>query len=484
MPVARAFSGSMEGAMPAAALITEPPRPQDYGLSLGTSPFIRKENYMDIQGGIASGIFHGGGEILTTGGRGEGKTTATKTMTISHLAYQAINPNGEIEQMRCFIDNRKQADPGEGQGVVGEWGPVVEALGVEVLDVDKMQLELLDPSTMNPVAQIRWMTHVARLAKRRALRPDQRLAIVIALEQLQRNMGLNFGFRTLEAKLRHFSNEDVHEFHARLDGELVERFRDPDDPTTTKQIEELLNTSTGYDTQPLIEAAQQVSRLYQLVLRGMFGKMYGGRTSLSSHLSRPAVMFNFAYTETEEYEFFESLRFQLMTSALKTGKTDLVPHLLVREEIQESITNPVLLESWALWSATRRSRHEITLSTTQYLTNLLTGDANSEVKRHITAILNGINGLILFKQPIDDEVHDILSRRGISDLDITEVSRLPLGVALIKFDGHDAFYNQFNVPPAMRHLIASRGAARRMVEGRRPVKQDPRIMALNQGRLQ
>lgn len=478
MPIGRAFSGTLAGAMPAAALIPETPRPQNTGIAIGTSPFTRQENYLDIMAGIAYGIFHGGGEIMCTGGRGEGKTTATKEMAILHLAYQAVSPTDEIEQMRCFIDNRKQADVGEGQGVVGEWGPVVESLGVEVLDVDKFQLELLDPETMAPAAQLRWMTHVARLAKRKPLNPEQQIAIVIALEQLQREKKQNFGFRSVEAKLRYFGADDVHDFHARLNGELIERFADGDDPSATEWLTGLQSKSSEYDIQPIVKAAQQVARYYQLVLKGMFGNMYAGKTSLREYLSKPAVMFNFAYTEPIEYEFFESLRFQMMTSALKAGNTDMVPHLLVREEIQESITNPVLLESWALWSATRRSRHEISLSTTQYLTNLLAGNAGSELRRHITAILNGVNCLILFKQPVDEEVHDVLKRRNISDQDIRQISELPIGVALIKFDGHDAYYNQFHVPPAMRHLIESRGAAKRMVGGRKPVSHDPRIIAI------
>ncbi|TAH31969.1 hypothetical protein EYC58_04820 [Candidatus Saccharibacteria bacterium] len=480
MPIARAFSGSHEGAMPFAAVTLEPPRPQTKGIEIGTSPTTRRGNYLDIYKGIADGTFPAGGEIISTGGRGEGKTTAVKNLTIGHLAYQAISPLGEIEEMRAFIDNRKQQGQDVGEGVVGEWGGVVEELGCDILDVTKLQLELLDPKNMPPADQLKWMVSVARLANRKNLKPDQRLVIAIALEQLQRTTGNEYGFRTLEAMLRRLNAEDIHEFHARLDAALVERFTDEtEDSVTRKAMNELLNLEYVADCQPLIKAARQVSRLYQLVLKGMFGSMYAGRTTITEHLRKSAVMFDFTFMEPEEYEFFEVLRFQAMTSALKAGDTSLVPHLMVREEIQEAITNPVLLESWALWSATQRSRHQLTLSTTQYLTNLFAGAARLETRGHVTAILNGINCLVLFKQPIDEEVYNFLQGRGLSDQYIRSIPKLPLGVAIIKFDGHEGFYNQFHVPPAMRHLIKSRGTARRMAYGRKPVTQDPRILSLS-----
>lgn len=469
----RAFSSSIVSTVPLNPFI-EAPKFQSQGWPFGTSLKTRSWNPLDPLQAQADGDL-ASMEMLFVGNKNFGKTTGMKDWTLVSAMQQAVNKQGEIEDMRVFIDNRKVDERGIGQGVSAEWAGIVDALQCEVFSVSDMRLELIDPGLPDE-ERIIVAIDIAELAKKQPLDVDEILAIRVALHSVRKLHSRLLITAALERALRTMIPQDYHDFTDRLDRSLEEKFREGD--VETQHIEAALNhfgaRTALAEADLVIAAARRVSHYLQLVLQGQYGQTFAGGELLSDYLRRPAAMFDLGNLTDDQTAFFEVVRFNTMRAALKKGDLSVIPHIMVREEIQEVAYSLVLLRAWAYWNATARSRHTMTLNSTQYLGNMFSGIPGSPVRQYSEQIYNGMDIFVLFRQSNDDTTIDLLQKLELSPEMISHSMRLPIGAAIVKIKGQPPFTNRFQLTPTVKKLVGSRGSTHRMLS-RVPVAKHPHV---------
>lgn len=449
------------------------PKFQLRGWPIGFSWITLQPNYFDPWLAQLIGLL-ASIEILLVGLKGSGKTAAMKALVMTFAQQQAFDQNGNLTPMRIFIDNRKP-DEGNGDDIGAEWQNIVEALHCNVLHVDKMQLELLDPDTTDE-DRIVIAADIAELVKGKVLNPEEILAIAITVHRIRQFLPEVYSMMRLEREMHALTAEDVTAFNDSLDVSYEQwisgsSLASEDD---RQRIGTLLARKRRDDeVEGLLKAASRVSQYFKLVLRGQFGSMFTGGQLLADYMRQPAAMFDLNSLTPTQVTFFEVMRFHTMRAALRRGDLSVIPHLLVREEIQEASGSLVLLRNWAEWNAKARALHTMTLNSTQYLTNL--EGTGPEERRYMQQIYSGMDLFVIFRQPDNESTRGRLERLGLSQpwIDLSMILRV--GCAIIKPKGYPPFDNEFVLGPKMKSLVQSRAAAKRMVANRIKLARDPYV---------
>jgi|GEM_PF-6560244 len=450
------------------------PRFQLRGWTIGFSWLTHQPNLLDPWLAQLTGLL-ASIEILFVGLKGSGKTASMKDLIMTFAQQQAFDQYGNLTPMRVFIDNRKPDEDNGGEDIGAEWANIVEALHCEVLRVSDMHLELLDPETTDD-DRIVIAVDIAELVKGEPLTPEEILAIAMAVHRIRQLSPELYSTMRLERELHTLSAEDVAAFNRSLD-ETYEHWATSQSLASEdsgRRLHALLAPERrNDDTDELLRAASRVSHYFKLVLRGQFGSMFTGGQLLSDYMRQAAAMFDLNSLTRAQVTFFEVMRFHTMRAALRRGDLSVIPHLLVREEIQEAAGSLVLLRNWAEWNAKARSLHTMTLNSTQYLTNL--EGTGPEERRYMEQIYSGMDMVVIFQQPDNEQTRHKLERLGLSQPWVELAMQLSIGHAIIKPKGHPPFDNEFVLGPKMEKLVQSRAAAKRMVGNRIKVNDSPYV---------
>lgn len=470
----RSFSFGADATMPYQPFIV-PSLWQPSGMPLGTClrthrriPF---DAYLAQKTGLTKSL-----EIVFTGLKKSGKTTAMKLFSMSTMIQQAIDTAGELEDMRMHIDNRKPEE------ATAEWAGIVESMACDVIALRDLSLEMLDPVALRTEWDILQTAMTgAEFVKNEQLTPDEVLAMRIAVFVIKRDRPMQLSTRLMERVLRSISLEDIEAFYRRVDDHLLAHYRtERDNPDTSelyKPLDAVLEAEPNYDVQVIQAAAFRVATYLTLIFDGMFGRMFAGRQSIRDYLAEPAALFDMSGLSPTEVAFFETQRFNTMTAALNNYDLAAIPHVHVMEEVQEEGQHPLQARAHAFQNAKARASHKIGLASTQYLPNMMYGDPGTTLRGYAEQIYNGTDIFVIFQQPNNEETWNMLRGLELDDSLIRLSQRLGQGCSIIKARERDPLYLQWHIPPMMRKLVQSSGATERMLR-RRPVMDDPRIKSL------
>lgn len=470
----RSFSFGADATMPYQPFIV-PSLWQLSGMPLGTCLRTRRriplDTYLAQKTGVTKSL-----EIVFTGLKKSGKTTAMKLFSMVTMIQQAIDAEGELEDMRMHIDNRKPEE------AVAEWAGIVESMACDVISLRNLSLEMLDPVALKTEWDILQTAMTgAEFVKNEQLSPVEVLAMRIAIFVIKRDRPMQLSTRLMERVLRSLSASDIDAFYRRVDDHLLIHYQvereNPRSGALYDSLSRVVETEPNHDFQTIQVAAFQVATYLTLIFDGMFGRMFAGRQSIRDYLAEPAALFDMSGLSPTEVAFFETQRFNAMTAALNIGDLDAIPHVHIMEEVQEEGQHLLQARAHAFQNAKARSSHKIGLSSTQYFHNLMYGEPDTTLRGYAKQIYNGTDIFVIFQQPSDEETWNMMRELELDDSLIRLSQGLGQGCSIVKARERDPLFVQWNIPPMMRKLVQSSGATNRMLQ-RRPVMDDPRIKAL------
>ena len=449
---------------------------QTEGWLFGVSFYNRAVNFIDpwpaqLRGDLASL------EILFVGLKNSGKTAAMKIFMLSMLAQQAFSQKGVMEFIRFIVDSRKIG--GGDSEVTAEWDSIVQRTGCKVEKVQEMNYEIFDP-TYSDAERLIIAVDVAEHLNKSPLSIYQRLALRIILYCIRTSHETVLSAGAIERVARTMTEKRARTYEQRVDQLLMKRWsrQTKADAATKKSLDELLALPSTISYQKVLEACGDISAIYMLLIDGEYNQMFAGDRLLSDVLRERAVMFDLGSMTDDQIALVEILRFRLMGFALRRGDLSIIPHFIVREEIQEAGSHLVLLRAWAFWSASARARRVCTCSSTQLVGNLKMGEPSSPTRQYADQIMSGFDMFVLMTQdPSEENLELLTSSLDISEDVALESTRLQTGCAIVKPRNGAPFDNQFLSNQIADELILSRHAQATMVNERVHLPDLPRIHA-------
>lgn len=450
---------------------------QTEGWLFGVSFYNRAVNYLDpwpaqLKGDLASL------EILFVGLKNSGKTAAMKITLLSMLAQQAFSQKGKMEFIRFIVDSRKIG--GGDQEVVAEWDDIVRRTGCHEEKAQEVGYEIFDPAYTDAERLI-VAVDVAEHLNKAPLTVYQRLGIRVVLHHIRTDHEVILSSGAVERVARTMTESDARKYEQRVDDLLIKRWRRQAkvSPEVKESLDRLLARPSTICYDKLLEACRDISALFMLLIDGEYGQVFAGDRYLSDALRPHAVMWDMGSMTDDQIALLEILRFRLMGFALRRGDLSVIPHFIVREEIQEVGGYLVLLRAWAFWSASARARRVCTMSSTQLIGNLEMGEPGSQERQYANQITSGFDMFVIFQQDASNEnLHALHSTIGLSEPMALQSTQLQTGCAIVKPRNGDPFDNQFLADEIASELIKSRHAQETMVSERQYLPNLPRVRAV------
>ncbi|MGB4957069.1 MAG: hypothetical protein WBO49_01310 [Candidatus Saccharimonas sp.] len=452
---------------------------QNEGWLLGVSFYNRAVNYIDLwpaqlKGDLASL------EILFVGLKNSGKTAAMKIFLLSNLAQQAFSQPGKMEFVRFIVDSRKIG--GGDQEVVAEWDDIVRRTGCEEEKAQEVGYEIFDP-VYTDAERLIVAVDVAEHLNKGPLNVYQRWALRVVLHYIRMHHEIVLSSGAIERVARTMTEADARQYEQRVDELLIRRWRRQakTSPEIQMSLNRLLERPSTLNYDKLLEACGDISAIFMLLIDGEYGQIFAGNRYLSDALRPHAVMWDMGSMTDDQVALLEILRFRLMGFALRRGDLSVIPHFIVREEIQEVGSHLVLLRAWAFWSASARARRVCTMSSTQLIGNLEMGEPGSLARQYANQIMSGFDLFVIFTQDASDEnLYALCSLIGLSEPMAMQTTQLQTGCAIIKPRNGTPFDNQFLADEIAMGLIKSRHAQQTMVAERQHLQDHPRVQAVMQ----
>ncbi len=448
------------------------------GWPVGISYYTREVNFIDLwasqlRGDVASL------EILFVGLKNSGKTAAMKIWLLIQLVQQAFSQKGVMEFVRFIVDSRKITG-GDGE-VAAEWADIVKRTGCVVEDVEHSSYEIFDPA-YSETERLIVAIDVAEHINKAPLSIYQRLALRVVLHYIRTHHNILLSSGAIERVARTMTAEVAMQYEQHVDELLMKRWRKQakTSAATKESLDRLLARPSTVEYDKLLEACRDISAIFMLLIDGEYGHLFSGSRLLSDALRERAVMFDMGSMTDDQVALLEILRFRMMGFALRRGDLSIIPHIMVREEIQEAGKHVVLLRAWAFWSASARSRRICTSSTTQLWSNLDMGET-AEARGYAEQIKGGFDLVVLLRQdPSDENVYSLKRDLRISEPLARQSTTLETGCSIFVPRNGTPFDNQFLSDAVADELIRSRQAQETMVNERVFIPDLPRVQAGHQ----
>jgi hypothetical protein len=480
-------SAAMPGVPESAALlqpwVTSPPL-CDVGMLLGPSMETRDPELfhpwrLKEQRRIHSTIF----EI--TAQKDHGKGVLAKWIQAGLMKFQAgLGPDGYPEVMRVRNNDRKR------EKQEPEYGPITEFFGGEVVSLNRAGLiNVFDilPG-MSELDLIDIAINVAEDVRGLPLTDHMTLAIQVGVwRMLTQSRGIASP-EVLEVILRSLDLSDVQAYFDRTNENVLSMF---EDYRGRKSEEELswLKLCMGYDPSELtirvndkdVDAERKeinftegqfrhdagvASTLYGQLLRGNYGRVFGGMNSLLDKLGAPMVDFDWTDVPPKAATMLEALFFKWQDIAMGSPELEhILPHLDIGDEEHEAFNNLMHVRYYSSYIAKARQLKTARFIVTQFESDLLmAGEPGSEIRRHAEKIIRGIAGRFIGQMEKDDETKHRLSQLGISEYDIEFLTIIPMGCFGVTLQGEPIRFVQVIPPPTILKLAETNSAAKAMTE--------------------
>ncbi len=482
MTVPRTFRHDSLSTMPWFPYPSLPPW-QSKGLSLGSCFRSHQRLPFDAYGGQSEGKW-GSNEHVFAGLKGGGKTTGMKYYALISAALQAIALDGTVEDIRMVIDNRKIDEGDEGEEIAAEWQEIVDFMACETFRVRDMRLEPLSGLTYSTEADLLIAARdITESRKAAALDIDELVGlrvVIYFINQIPREM---IGLMSTALRSRQLTRDDVVKYLDRSKDQVAERFSQEikDRPELKAELDKLM-VDPGYNVNidDVLAGATRIAKYLLMVLDAEFGQTFAGAQSLADYMREPASMFDMTGMDDMETAFFETQRFNTMSARLAVGDISCIPHIRIREEVQEEgghgDNDLVKLRAEAFWNAKARAFHSQSLSSTQYLNNMMHGEPDSRERRYAEQIFNGTDFFWIFQQSDDPATRELLRSIHLTPNEIEMSMGLPTGCCILKPRNMDPVYLQIHIPEIMKRLVRSRSASQRMMR-RVPLLTHPHVIA-------
>ena len=410
------------------------------------------------------------------GEKDSGKSTFMKTVMPRLLGLQATDAYGNPTLMRGRINSRKS------ENGIAEFEPLTRALysptydlGAEAsinlfglfrreADIIEVAINIAQEINGGPIGE-----HVAH-------------AYMVGIRKMLHDMRDIASPSVLEIVLRKLTLEDFKDYHRANNSEVMAQFADELAlrPDLRNQLE-ITDSEIAVGVKDLDGATQAANYLGQL-LRGNYGRAFGGNHSLQDVLSQQLVTLDWENMPENARVLLEAVIRKAEASAIVWSQdpanrgsdlTTIVPHINMSDEEGGAMKSLMHVRFTADRQNKSRAYPTADFRAVQYYSQVTqAGDANSELRGLAQEIELGVGCRIIFRQPNDTDFLQRFSRLGLSDPDVAFLPQLGVGQAMFWVRDRPPVYFQHVVTTAEMPLIQSNSRRKKMNEGT-PVWDNP-----------
>ena len=401
--------------------------------------------------------------ILILGDKNHGKTTLMQSLTLRLMALQAGHLNGTPVEMRSRIHNRK---PENGQP---EYKPLTDFLESPTFSLNKSRLfNLFDPSMgMSAWDLLETAVNACETSAEHPLTGWQPLNLQVAVYKMLRDFRDVACPEILEVILRGIDISDVKAYYDASDNEVLNSLDSvlADRLKLRDQLQLTMKRPNNIPRDEFLRDAGLASTYIGRILRGDFGRMFGGQKSLRSQLTLPMSTWDWTDVNPRGASLLEAMLWKWNTVALSTNDVGIIPHINLGDEESDGLNNLMHARFMAAFVKKARAFHTADLRATQYQSDIRNaGAVGSEMRGHVESILLGTGLRFIGRQPKNDAVLNDLGQLGISDLDLEYFTTMPVGCWGIKVADQPMIIMQHILTPTESRIFTSNAASKRMTD--------------------
>lgn len=400
------------------------------------------------------------------GEKNSGKSTFLKTVVGRLMGLQGKDAYDNPCLMRGRINSRKSE-----QGVA-EFGKLSDALYSPVYDLGETSINLF--GLLKSEADLIEVTiMIAQEINKGPIGVDIALAYMVGIRNMLRDAPEVVSPPVLEVILRNLTLRDFIEYHQTNNNELHQQFEE--ELLLRPNLKEQLQIN-NYDTtvdQSNLDAAKTAANLLGQLLRGDYGRSFGGKNNLYDVLSQQLTTLNWETMPENARNILEAVLMKAEASAIVRAKngtgsgldlSTIIPHVNMSDEEGGAMKSPMHARFMADRQNKSRAYPTADFRAVQYYSQVTkAGDADSAMRGLAEEIELGVGCRFIFRQPDDTTFLERFSRLGMSDPDVAFLPKLGQGQAVIWLRDHTPLYYQHVVTAPELPLIQTNSQRQSMV---------------------
>lgn len=366
--------------------------------------------------------------ILVLAQIGHGKSALVKSLILRLLALQSgIDAStGLPKEATARMHDRK---PNKGRG---EYADVSDWLLANTIKLtDQGSINLFDPRMgMTEWDILESAINIAEAITGQRLSEYQTLAAQVAVYTMMRDMSQIASPEILEIKARSLDASDLDRYFARSDSEVLLRYKEKfaANDLLMQQLQLSVERPRTINNQLFLDGAGSFSIIIGKLLRGDYGKLFGGNRSLYELLTEPMVNLDWTGVTGKAGEILEAQMERWDAMALDGGDSKLSPTINASDEVHSAIKS--VPHARARDAKLRKGRaYETTEILVSHNEADLTrvGDDNSELRGLGESISRSIGMRFYGRQEESDATLHAITQRGVSDHDAWFLTQLEVG---------------------------------------------------------
>jgi hypothetical protein len=404
------------------------------------------------------------GLVARCGGlRESGKSTLMKSLAIRLPGMQA-----GLDDSRYPLTFRERITDQRFEGEAGEYTDLTEALRSKVIHPMELGgINCLDSAMGDELSLLETAINLSETVRGRQLTGYQPLAHQVAMHKMYNTERRAVaGPNLYERILRGLTIEDAWEYDRTRDESLKKRleWRAGDNPGLLKQLNLDFNATSVISKENFESDAGEMAASFSQLLHGDYGSLFGDKISLSNLLGQEVTTVYQSGMSIKMRNVFDALMGKWMVWAMENNRPDMIPHLNIGDEAQDSYKSLMWLRFYDDYVRKARSYHMWDIRSTQFEGRLRTiGPAGSEQRELAETIDLGVSMRFIGKQPKDADILESLTDMGFSDEDAWFTTNLPQGCFALKLPDRPAVFFQHIVTEVESRLIKTNRSNERMM---------------------
>lgn len=457
------------------------------GIAFGINTVTREVEYFNPWAMKEAGILESMFGIFL------GKIMVGKSMAMKVIAIRLMMLAAGYDTMRTVINDYKP-EGGTDDGIGGsEYGRFSQVAQSTVYRIANMQINPLEERMFASRGQGAYELGILSMAKviiefskNGKLVGHEDTSLRIAVYAMLRHDSSLWGLGLLAKLLRSITREQIENYYKVLDDklkvQLENRITTLHDLGSTgdtnradrmrlqqgvfEQLNQLVNAKDNTNFAFIQSAGDRVATYLESVLHGSFGKMLGDKHSLYDISTQRAVTKDWRGVSADDETLMRIIDTSFMTSAVENHQLDLLPHLMLDDEMHKPLSNETYAEGRQFFGEIARGLHLCAMSASHRLDSLRKGGVGSNLYDRGEAIINNMGWFGVGRQVKNaNHLKELQDRLGCTDTQRDNLAQLPKRVFAMKYgEAEPVRHVQIVATPLEIEMGKTEGAVQRMMD--------------------
>ena len=225
----------------------------------------------------------------------------------------------------------------------------------------------------------------------------------------------------------------------KLQAELYKRLQKVDDPAMRVKLEaqhaRVLSLPDNIVLDDVKNAGVSLRNRIEAIHDGVAGEVFGNEHSYYDLMTQPLSVRDWRGMNPAAERLMKLIGGRLDITAIDNNRRDLVPDVMVDDELHRAMTNSQFVEDRLFRQQITRSLGSFEIGGTHSEDSVIAGEPGSRLYRASKTILNNSGGIIYGRLPNDPQVRkEAKSRSGLTDYEVDLLTQNPKYTFGIKFN--------------------------------------------------